>query len=165
MAEQRAERIPLPWSRSCYVCGQDNPQGLRARCFKVGDTVELSLTTRREHSGWNDVIHGGFIATVLDEVMTWAAIVGSERPCFAAEFSIRMVEPLAPEIRCIAAARMTGARRRIVDTEAWLRDDEGRTYAKATGRYMPVPGSRMRHLRDDFVTSEECLDLAHIFGL
>jgi acyl-coenzyme A thioesterase PaaI-like protein len=145
------------------VCGEDNPIGLRTRCYKVGDTVQLSWTTRIEHSGWSDVMHGGFIATVLDEVMTWAAILGSNKPCFAADFNVRVLEPLPAGVACIAGARLTRARRRIFDVEGWLQSESGRSYARASGRYMPVPPERAPHLRDEFVTSPECLDLTHIF--
>ncbi len=158
------ERIPLPWCRNCLVCGEDNPIGLRARCYKVGDTVELSWTTRIEHSGWSNVMHGGFIATVLDEVMTWAAILGSEKPCYAADFNVRMQETLPAGIDCVARGRLVQARRRVFDVEGTLQDAEGRTYAHAHGRYMRVPVERVSHLRDEFISTPECLDLRHIFG-
>jgi acyl-coenzyme A thioesterase PaaI-like protein len=145
------------------VCGADNPIGLRARSYKVGDAVHLPFATRREHGGWNDVTHGGFVATVLDEVMTWAAILGSEKPCFAADFNVRMLEPLSAGTSCTAIGRLVKARRRIFDLESWLEDDEGRVYARGSGRYMPVPPERARHFRDDFVAADDCLDLDHIF--
>lgn len=156
--------ILLPWTRSCWVCGQDNPLGLRARSFKVDDTVRLPCTPRREHAGWSDVVHGGFVATLLDEVMTWAAILGSRKAVFAAEFGVRMQEPLRAGSECTAVGRMTRNRRRVFDTEAWLEDDEGRVYARATGRYMAVPKEQCSQFQADFVTSPECLDLREIFA-
>jgi acyl-coenzyme A thioesterase PaaI-like protein len=161
-AESKAP-VPLPWSRSCFVCGEDNPLGLRARSYQVADRVELPFQVRPEFSGWSGVTHGGLIATVLDEVMTWAAILASERPCFAAEFSVRLQRPLPPSTQCVAAARASGVRRSIVVTEAELRDREGLVYAKATGRYMTVPADRARHLRSDFVGTPDCLDVQRFF--
>ena len=158
------ERVPLPWCRNCLVCGQDNPIGMRARMYKVGDEVQLSWTTRLEHSGWSDVMHGGFIATVLDEVMTWSAILASGKPCFAADFNLRLVETLPANVACIASARLERARRRVFDVQGSVLDEAGRTYAHAHGRYMPVPRERVPHLRNEFVTSSDCLDLSHIFG-
>jgi acyl-coenzyme A thioesterase PaaI-like protein len=158
------QRILLPWTRSCWVCGQDNPLGLRARSWKVGDTVQLACTPRREHAGWSDVVHGGFVAMVLDEVMTWAAILGGRVPVFAADVGIRMQEPLGPGTPCTAVARMTRNRRRIIDTEAWLEGDAGRIYARATGRYMPIPAAQASSFHADFVTAPECLDLGAVFG-
>ncbi len=157
-------RQMLPWTRSCMVCGQDNPLGLRARSYQVGDLVQLPFTTRVEYAGWSNVMHGGFIATVLDEVMTWAAILGSNTPCFAAEFSIRLQEALPASTTCTAMARMRQNRRRVFDTEAWLEDAAGRVYARALGRYLPVPADRLAHFRSDFVTSPDCVDLDRIFA-
>lgn len=161
---QSAASILLPWTRSCLVCGQDNPIGLRARSYKVGDTVQLPFRSRKEFAGWSDVMHGGFVATVLDEVMTWAAILGSAKPCFAADFTVRMQETLPAELDCIAQARMLQNRRRIFDTEAWLEDDAGRVYARATGRYMPVPVAQFPHFQADFVSTPECLDVGSMFS-
>lgn len=159
-----ASRILLPWTRSCLVCGQDNPLGLRARSYKVGETVQLPFRSRQEYAGWSNVMHGGFVATVLDEVMTWAAILGSSKPCFAADFTVRMQETLPADLDCIAHARMLQNRRRIFDTEAWLEDTNGHVYARASGRYLPVPAGQFAHFRADFVTTPECLDVQTIFG-
>lgn len=159
-----AARILLPWTRSCWVCGQDNPLGLRARSYKVGDTVQLPCTPGREHSGWSDVVHGGFVATVLDEVMTWAAILGSRQSVFAADLSVRMHSPLRTGTACTAVGRMLRDRRRVFDAEAWLEDDVGRIYARATGRYMPVPREQVAAFHADFVSAPECLDLSAIFS-
>jgi len=160
-----SRRIPLPWSRSCFVCGEANPHGLRARSFMVDGRVELPFTAEERFVGWNGVIHGGFIATVLDEVMTWSAILGAEKPCFAAEFTVRLLHPLPSQTRCTAVSELVGTRRKkVLDTRAWVQGEDGTVYARATGRYMPVPPGHDHHLREDFVRDESCLDVGGIFG-
>ncbi len=156
------ERRLLPWSRSCFVCGEANPRGLRARSFKVGQAVELPFTARREFAGWSEVIHGGLVATVLDEVMTWAALLASRRGCFAAEITVRLQRPLPPETSCVAVGRLVSARRRIFDTEGWLRDESGLVYARASGRYLPISSDQVGAMRHDFVTGEGSLSIADI---
>jgi hypothetical protein len=96
--------------------------------------------------------------------MTWAAILGSFKPCFAADFTVRMQETLPADLDCLARARMVQNRRRIFDTEAWLEDAAGRVYARATGRYLPVPAAQFAHFQADFVTAPECLDVDTIFA-
>jgi len=159
-----ARRVPLPWTRSCFVCGEANPEGLQARCYKVGDEIEMPFVARPQHAGWNGVLHGGLVATVLDEVMTWAAIVGSGRACYAADFTVRLLKPLPPGTACVAAARLSLARRRIFDTEAELRGEAGELFSRSTGRYMPVPRDQLGALRRDLVRCEACLSLDALFG-
>ncbi len=153
------QRILLPRSRSCFVCGRDNPQGLRARVYQVGDEIEMDFVPRREFAGWAEVVHGGLTGTVLDEVMTWAAIVSGRKAYFAAEYGVRMRVPLPLEHPCQARARVAGARRQVLDTEAWLVDEAGTVFARATGRYLPAPAERLAVVRHDFLWSEDCLDL------
>jgi acyl-coenzyme A thioesterase PaaI-like protein len=162
MSPAPAERRLLPWSRSCFVCGEANPRGLRARCYRAGDTVELPFRAEADLAGWSAVIHGGLIATVLDEVMTWAAILGSRRACFAAELGVRLVKPLAPGSSCLAVGRLRSGRRRVFDTEAWLSDASGAVYARGTGRYMPVSVGQLGASRHDFVEGDGSLRLVEI---
>ena len=158
------DRTPLPWSRSCFVCGETNPLGLQARSYLVGDQVELAFTPRIEYAGWNSVTHGGLIATVLDEVMTWAAIVSSDQACFAADFSVRLRRPLPPGTPVIARAWCTGSRRRVHDTEARLESLDGEAFASGTGRYMAIPAEQVQSMHHDLITSPDCWPATHIFG-
>lgn len=155
---------PLPWSRSCFVCGQDNPLGLRARSYLVDDHIELAFTPRIEYAGWNAVTHGGLIATVLDEVMTWAAIVQSDQACFAADFSVRLRRPLPPGTPVTARAHCTGSRRSIHDTAASLESADGDVFATATGRYMAIPAARAVAMHHDMVSTPDCWPAEHVFG-
>ncbi|MBN2370944.1 MAG: PaaI family thioesterase [Vicinamibacteria bacterium] len=163
MVHDDDKRTLLPWSRSCFVCGESNPQGLRARLYQVGDTTELSFVPRPEFAGWSNVVHGGLISTVLDEVMTWAAIVFGRQGYFSAEFNVRLRKPLPPETKCVARARVLGERRRILDAEGRLEGADNTLFATAKGRYLPVPPGKMAEFRHDFVWSEECLDLRSVF--
>lgn len=160
------ERIALPWSRGCFVCGADNPIGLRARSYLVdGTTVELPFTPDAAHAGWNEVVHGGLITTVLDEVMTWAAIVALRRACFAADFTVRLRRPLPPGTACRALARSEGQRRRVLDTSAELLGEDGTLFASAKGRYMSIPPEKVKDMEHDLVTEPGTWPVDDIFGI
>jgi acyl-coenzyme A thioesterase PaaI-like protein len=159
------DRIRLPWSRSCFVCGEANPQGLRAEIYQVGDLIEMIFTPRRELVGWAEVVHGGLVGTVLDELMTWAAIVRERRAFFAVDFSVRFKAPLPPEKACLVRARVTGSRRQFLETESWVEGVDGTVFARGTGRYFPVPAGQLNAFRHDFVWHPSCLDLREVFGL
>ena len=56
----------------CFACGGTNPNGMRLQ-IEIGDDMRSRhLGRRRRLRRWSDKVHGGIIATLLDEVMAWA---------------------------------------------------------------------------------------------
>ena len=70
----------LPWTKTCFVCGEDNPNGLRLRSRVEGDRIVLSHVTRDSDLGYRHLVHGGISMTLLDEVMTSFAILRKNIP-------------------------------------------------------------------------------------
>src|SRR5688572_21900424 len=58
-----------PDSNACFVCGRDNPCGLKLDFYEVDGRVETTFTPRPEHQGWPGFLHGGILYTVLDETI------------------------------------------------------------------------------------------------
>jgi uncharacterized protein (TIGR00369 family) len=58
----------------CFACGSLNPIGLRME-VSFGDNKAFSkLSLKQEFQGWSDLVHGGVMATILDEIMAHAVI-------------------------------------------------------------------------------------------
>ena len=54
----------------CFCCGSKNSIGLKLAFETVGEgRMRTTWTPRKEHQGFKDIVHGGLVATVLDEVM------------------------------------------------------------------------------------------------
>jgi acyl-coenzyme A thioesterase PaaI-like protein len=78
----------------CFVCGDLNDQGLHV-ALRVSDGrawTELALT--HHHEGWADVVHGGILAALLDEVMGWA-LFQQDRWGVTARLGVRYRAPVA----------------------------------------------------------------------
>lgn len=61
---------PLEDDAMCFCCGAKNPIGLKLEFEDAPDgRMRTIWTPRREHQGFKDIVHGGLVATVLDEVM------------------------------------------------------------------------------------------------
>src|SRR5215216_5539814 len=97
----------LPHTHSCFVCGESNPAGLNLRFETDGRIVRAGFTPRPEHIGFKQVVHGGIIATVLDEIMVWACAVSVKRFAFCAELNVRFANPVRPGEPVIATAELT----------------------------------------------------------
>ena len=59
-----------PNSDHCFVCGRDNPRGLRMTFYDNGDDEVVSdFTIAPEYEGYPSIVHGGILVTNLDEIV------------------------------------------------------------------------------------------------
>lgn len=66
-----------PNASSCFVCGRDNPIGLKMQFYDDDiDTVSSTLILDKRYEGYPGIAHGGILASILDEVVGRVAMVG-----------------------------------------------------------------------------------------
>ncbi len=133
--------LELPHTPGCLVCGRDNPLGLRLSLFvePITGTVRTTATPGPQHIGFEGVVHGGWIATVCDEAMVWAAIWASRRSCLAAELSVRFKQKAVIDSPLEITATVETSDRRLIETSCQFATADGIIIATAVGKY--VPGS------------------------
>jgi uncharacterized protein (TIGR00369 family) len=142
----------LPHTHSCFVCGESNPIGLNLRFETDGLVVRARFTPRPEHIGFKQVVHGGLIATVLDEIMVWACLAQTKRFAYCAELTVRFQNPLRPGEETLATAELvTNRRDRIFEVKSELKDGVGKIFATATGKYIPVKTLELADMATDLV--------------
>ncbi|MSU59877.1 MAG: PaaI family thioesterase [Pedosphaera sp.] len=142
----------LPHTRSCFVCGEANPLGFNLRFVTDGRIVHAKFTPRAEHGGFKGVVHGGAIATVLDEIMVWACAVQTKSFVFCAELKVRYLNPMPPGAEVRLTGELAANRKgRLFEAKAAAKDADGRTLAEATGKYLPIKNSHAREFAVDFV--------------
>lgn len=140
----------LPTYRRCFVCGTKNSLGLHVRPFVEDNQVVIEFTPREEHMGFKNVVHGGIVASLMDEASFWVATLASHKVCVTAQMRIRYTKPLSvgtPTITSAQLVRREGHRRIIV--EAHSRDRAGNLYASATSTFVIVPGDLKEAFSDD----------------
>lgn len=141
----------LPWTKGCFVCGEGNERGFRLRSRVEGQLVCLDYVTRDCDLGWKSAVHGGLTMTLLDEVMTWAAIIETGSACVSAEMTTRMKKPVAVGLKIRVEGWVAESRKKVVLTEGRMLDGAGTVLASSTGKYMQMPGDQFRICADDFV--------------
>lgn len=66
--------IPLELPEfKCFGCSPHNPQGLHLSFERSGRRVVSRYLPPPPHQGWFGMVHGGLLATLLDELGTWTA--------------------------------------------------------------------------------------------
>ncbi len=142
----------LPHTHGCFVCGECNPVGLNLRFQTDGQVVETRFTPRPEHVGFKNTVHGGIIASLLDEVMVWACAVSTRGFSYCAELSVRYLKPVPPNAATRATGSLTSNRRgRLFEARAELKSEDGTVLAVATGKYLPIGSTGITEMLTDVV--------------
>ncbi len=78
----------------CFACGPKNPLGLHLTFAPWGEGgLQSECTPRPEFQGYQDIVHGGFIGLLLDEVMVNVPWQREKRPVVSAEVTFRLHQP------------------------------------------------------------------------
>jgi len=125
--------------QNCFVCGKKNATGLQLefrRNAATGET-EAQVAFPVQFQGWRSTVHGGLLATVLDETMIQAAAASGVK-CVTAEITVKYRKPALTGDPCLAAAKVLETRGRIVFAEGRICDAQGLVLAQATGKLFKV---------------------------
>src|SRR5439155_7491165 len=105
------------------------------------------------HAGFDNITHGGAVAAVMDEAMTWAATWWGRRFCFCGEFTVRFRKPIIPSRTYRVEAIVEFSRPKLIETSAKLLEPSGVPAATAQGKYLPMPVDEHRRFIATMVES------------
>lgn len=108
----------------CFVCGPDNPAGLRLRFRWEGEAAVAEFVPGEEHVGWERVVHGGILAAVLDDAMGNVFYLRGYQ-ALTARMEVRYRRPVRPRDHLVVRAWLAAEDARTLRTRAeLLRDGE-----------------------------------------
>jgi acyl-coenzyme A thioesterase PaaI-like protein len=87
--------------------------------------------------GYPGRMHGGVVATLLDEAMGWA-VYDAARWGATARLNVRFRRPVRLDQRLRVESWVTKDRRRLLELRAELRDASGELLAEADGTFMKL---------------------------
>jgi acyl-coenzyme A thioesterase PaaI-like protein len=127
--------VRLEINNRCFGCGADNPLGLQMRIAREGDEYVSRLVVSERFQGWGGLAHGGFLCTVMDEVMAHAMRGGAYRSV-TARINARFRKAVPIGSRITARGRLLGRRGKIVRTSARIELEDGAIAAEAEGTFV-----------------------------
>lgn len=119
----------------CFACGPENPHGLHLSFRFEGDEYVCDFIPQRCHQGWAGVVHGGIIATLLDETMN-RMLCDSGTPVVTADLQVRFKHPAPVGAPLQVRARIRERRKSLVRAEAEATLADGTVVATAQSRLM-----------------------------
>jgi acyl-coenzyme A thioesterase PaaI-like protein len=135
----------------CYACGAENDRGLHMEFRREGERAICEYTPCEYQQGYPGRMHGGLVATLLDEAMGWA-VYGARQWGATARLSVRFRRPVRLEERLRIDAWITNNRSRLIELRGEIRDANGQLLAEGEGTFMKLDehtGAAMNQLAVD----------------
>lgn len=118
---------------NCFVCGKNNPNGLQLSFEIDGEkrTLKSTFIASRTFQGWDGIVHGGIISTLLDEAMA-KLVYELGYQAVTASLEVRFKKP-APILEPLSIyGEITEVSKRLIRAKARVAKKDGTVLATGT---------------------------------
>lgn len=122
---------------NCFVCGKNNPGGLQLsfEIDKERQTLKTTFVASPTFQGWDGIVHGGIISTLLDEAMA-KLVYELGYPFVTASLEIKFKKP-APILEALLVyGEITEVNRRLVRAKARVTKENGTLLAEGKSTFI-----------------------------
>jgi uncharacterized protein (TIGR00369 family) len=128
--------VRQPSSRSCFVCGRENPVGLKVRWDNDPEAGEIRarVTIAPEFNGYPGVAHGGILAALLDETAGRTILLDGDFDALmvTAKLEVMYRRPTPTGVPLLLVGRLVRRGEARAETQAEIRLADGTVSARAT---------------------------------
>lgn len=131
-----------PNSRHCFVCGVENPYGLKLKFYETAPgEVAADICLPESYQGYPGIVHGGIIAAMLDEAAGRSQMGNNGEPRFMftarLQINYRRNVPVGQPLRLVGKAG--SAKRRTATATSAILNQQGEVLADAEALLVNVP--------------------------
>jgi acyl-coenzyme A thioesterase PaaI-like protein len=137
MSGENPSENPFVDDRYCLCCGEKNPMGFKMKFRYESEKILSEVVVPKEYQGFANVVHGGILGTLLDELMVNLYWLKDER-VVTVEYQVRLKAPCPVGEKILLIAWPVETKRKIHFTAASACLANGIVVAEATAKCMKV---------------------------
>jgi acyl-coenzyme A thioesterase PaaI-like protein len=128
-----------PNSRMCFVCGIENPIGLKLNFYTDDEGRCITrFWPKPEHQGYPGHLHGGIISTLLDETMG-RVLTHQNVWAMTGRLEIKFSKPVPLDQELTVVGELTRSRSRAYEARGEIRSPDGTVLVEGNGMYVRIP--------------------------
>jgi uncharacterized protein (TIGR00369 family) len=122
---------------NCFVCGENNPGGLHLtfEIDKEKQTLKTTFTASPIFQGWDGIVHGGIICTLLDEAMA-KLVYELGYPYITASLEIKFKKPAPILEPLLVYGEITEVSKRLIKSKSSVMKEDGTILAVGTSTFI-----------------------------
>jgi len=136
-----------PGSSHCFICGRENPVGLKLDFYTPEPgLVRTKITIPAHFEGYPGVVHGGILAAILDETGGRAHMDDPTHFMVTAQLNVRYRKPV-PSETSLEVIGIAGERKgRVSKAHAEIRDMDGEILTDAELVLVDIPEEQLKNV-------------------
>jgi uncharacterized protein (TIGR00369 family) len=137
----------------CFVCGRKNPAGLYMRFHDNGkDEVLSEYTVAERYQSYPGIVHGGILASMLDEVVGRVAMIGDHHHFMVSvKLQVLYRHPVPVETPLIIRGRVIRIRGRLGKAQGEIILPDGTIACEAAITLADVPEDILSHTNESLL--------------
>lgn len=130
----------LPSSRSCFVCGRENPVSLRMTFYLQADgEVTSEIVVPEAYAGYPGMVHGGNIVAMMDEAAGRAATADDpNRFAVTSQLTVKYRKPVPTNQLLKISGRLIKKRGKVAQAHGEIRNQGGEVLAEADALFVDI---------------------------
>ncbi len=128
-------------SHSCLVCGMDNKFGVQAQFYNMEDgSVGGLFTFRSEHQSYPGRVHGGMLATMIDELA--GRVLWTDHPdqiAVTMDINVLYRKPVPYDVPLKGRGVYVKKISRMYTAKCQIMDMDSNVLAEGTAKYLIMP--------------------------
>jgi uncharacterized protein (TIGR00369 family) len=132
--------MSLTYENKCFVCGTENRNGLRLsfNIDKIEKTLRTTFVPSETYQGWDGIVHGGILSTLLDEAVAKLAYeLGFEALTARLTVTFRKAAKIGKQLAVFG--EITRVTPRIIEGASRITDTSQNLIAEGEVRLLRVP--------------------------
>jgi uncharacterized protein (TIGR00369 family) len=121
----------------CFACGKQNDFGLKLDFEIEGQISSTKFAFKKIHQGYADIVHGGIIATILDEAMG-RLLFDLGILSLTVSLDVRFLHPVKVGEEVFIKGEILNQTRKIINTQSEMKLKNGQLVAQAKAKFLKI---------------------------
>lgn len=133
-------KIKNPWMQkdgyNCFGCSPDNPIGIHMEFYENRDEIISFWHPQTQYQGWVDTMHGGILATIIDETAGWVVFRKLQTSGMTTKLELKYRKPvMTTEPQITVRGHIVEQRRNLVTINVSIENSKGETCVEGRATY------------------------------
>lgn len=133
-------KIKNPWMQkdgyNCFGCSPDNPIGIHMEFYENRDEIISFWHPQTQYQGWVDTMHGGILATIIDETAGWVVFRKLQTSGMTTKLELKYRKPvMTTEPQITVRGHIVEQRRNLVTIDVRIENSKGEICVEGRATY------------------------------